>query len=883
MSHSHKSDEAILAATRHLSEEERTVFLEATCGDDPETRHRVESMLAQIPTTKASTIFETPVPSEIPTSTGPSGTILVDSDATVSDTVMLAAEEAIGDVIGRYKLQEKIGEGGFGLVYIAEQTEPVRRQVALKIIKLGMDTRQVVARFEAERQALAVMDHPNIAKVLDGGATDTGRPYFVMELVHGTKITEHCDRNKLSIPQRLDLFMMVCRAIEHAHQKGIIHRDIKPSNILITIQDGEPVPKVIDFGIAKATQGTLTDRTVFTQMDQFIGTPAYMSPEQAELNGGLDIDTRSDIYSLGVLLYELLTGETPLESKNLLSRGFDEMRRLIREWEPQKPSVRLHKQGSENQTTTATRHGTDAPKLIRMVQGDLDWVVMKCLEKDRKRRYDSAAQLTTDIHRFLTNEPVMARPPSTLYRVGKMVRRNRLAFAAGGFILLLLIVGLVGTSWLVVKEKKERDNAEQASINSDNARRIAVAEQQKAEAAQKEAEIARHQADAARAQVEGALQQARDDRTKALAEEKKAEAAEKEAEAALRQAREDRNKAGIAEKQAQSSQSEAKSALELAKAAETRAQAETAKSEEAAKAAAAQAALRAQAEASLQQAGIARQQALAEAAAAQADVSQVRQTVSNFIAHLDSLPPGDALKASAAFYTSADEKQPWAPQFLHHRGEWHARRGYWNNAIADFSKALELNPHNFKSYHSLALLLGLVGETNELVQNDTLYLADFGGANDPATLRTIALDCLLVPLPDVDLGTAASLAKRALDAGPADASSCENQLAFGLANYRQAHYAEATNWLAKSIAGSAQNMVCAAQAQAALALALQQLQQTNDARVALEKSTAIIDTKLPKLESGDLGPDWRGWIVAHCLSLQGASLLETPLPAKPAN
>ena len=348
---------------------------------------------------------------------------------------------------------------------MAEQTEPVKRRVALKIIKLGMDTRQVVARFEAERQALALMDHPNIATVLDAGATDTGRPYFVMEFVHGTKITEYCDRNKLSTGKRLDLFILVCRAIEHAHQKGIIHRDIKPSNILVTLNDGVAVPKVIDFGIAKATLGNLTEKPVHTLADQFIGTPAYMSPEQAEA-GGLDIDTRSDIYSLGVLLYELLTGETPLESKNLLARGFDEMRRLIREWEPQSPSSLLHKQKSGEQTSIARRHGTEAPKLIKMMRGDLDWVVMKCLEKDRTRRYDTAAELTAEIQRFLANEPVMARPPGNLYRFQKLVRRNRLAFAAGSAILASLIIGLCLTSWFYAKEKQERELAEKASENS---------------------------------------------------------------------------------------------------------------------------------------------------------------------------------------------------------------------------------------------------------------------------------------------------------------------------------------------------------------------------------------------------------------------------------
>jgi len=385
-----------------------------------------------------------------------------------------ATGEKVGSRVGRYRLLRQLGEGGCGEVYLAEQEEPVRRRVALKVIKLGMATKNVIARFEVERQALALMDHPNIAKVLDAGATEQGRPYFVMELVGGVKITTFCDEHQLDARQRLDLFIQVCQAIQHAHQKGVIHRDIKPSNILVSVQDGVAMPKVIDFGIAKATASRLTDETTFTAAGQFVGTPAYMSPEQAELSG-LDVDTRSDIYSLGVLLYELLTGRTPFDQKELVSSGLDEMRRKLREVDPQRPSTLLTSLDNADLTATAHSRHIDPPKLIRSLKGDLDWIVMKTLEKDRRRRYETANALSLDIQRYLNNEPVNARPPSKIYRLQKLVLRNKAVYASGALVAVTLIAGLVVSTHLFFQEREARFEAERARANEMQLRQEAEA------------------------------------------------------------------------------------------------------------------------------------------------------------------------------------------------------------------------------------------------------------------------------------------------------------------------------------------------------------------------------------------------------------------------
>jgi eukaryotic-like serine/threonine-protein kinase len=429
----------------------RSVYLDETCGRDTDLRRHVEGLLSVAP--KVSQFLESPAVSP------------------VNGLEIPACHEHLGKAIGPYELTEVIGEGGMGVVYKAEQQRPVKRTAALKIIKPGMDTKQVIARFEIERQALAMMEHPSIAKVFDAGTTDSGRSYFVMELVRGTPITEYCDSERLSISDRLKLFILVCQAVQHAHQKGIIHRDLKPSNILVTLQDGAPVPKIIDFGIAKAFGQSLTDKTLFTGYAQLIGTPRYMSPEQAEM-GGLDIDTRSDIFSLGALLYELLTGSTPFDEQTLRNAGFDEVRRIIREDEPPRPSTRLSRLGTKLASVSAQR-GSDPHKLVGSVRGELDWIVMMCLEKDRDRRYDTANSLVRDLTNCLDDKPVEACPPSRWYQFAKFTRRNQAILITAALVSLALISGTAVSILQAVRAMKAEGNAERAQADSERHRRAA--------------------------------------------------------------------------------------------------------------------------------------------------------------------------------------------------------------------------------------------------------------------------------------------------------------------------------------------------------------------------------------------------------------------------
>jgi serine/threonine protein kinase len=496
-------DSIFCRAIEIASAEERAAFIAGACGDDLELRRGVEKLVAAH--------FR-------------AGSFLESHDSGMAATVDAPSfAERPGTTIGPYKLLQQIGEGGMGTVFMAEQTRPVQRKVALKVIKPGMDSHQVIARFEAERQALALMDHPNIAKVLDAGTTDSGRPYFVMELVKGVPITRYCDENRLTPKERLGLFIAVCQAVQHAHQKGIIHRDLKPGNVLVALYDGKPVPKVIDFGIAKATGPKLTDRTLFTEFGAVVGTLEYMSPEQAELNQ-LDIDTRSDVYSLGVLLYELLTGTTPLERKRLTVGALLESLRIIREEEPPKPSTRLST--ADELPNIAASRGLEPRKLTGLVRGELDWIVMRALEKDRNRRYESASAFAADVQRYLRDEPVQAGPPSAWYRFRKLARRNRGALTTAVLLAAAVVVTIVVLAISNVLVTRQRDEKDQALTEKDQALKDK-------QAALEQAEREEQAKDEALKDKERALKQVRNEKDRAQDEERKAKASAEDRQAVI--------------------------------------------------------------------------------------------------------------------------------------------------------------------------------------------------------------------------------------------------------------------------------------------------------------------------------------------------------------
>jgi eukaryotic-like serine/threonine-protein kinase len=472
-------EQAIFEVARKIDPgEAREAYLQQSC-DDAVIGRRVRALLKAFE--ESASFLESPAAPFV---------------ATLDEPI----RESPGTVVGHYKLLEQIGEGGMSLVFVAEQQRPVKRRVALKVIKPGMDSRQVLARFEAERQALALMDHPNIAKVHDGGTTEGGRPYFVMELVKGKPITDYADTHRLTTRQRLELFLDVCHAVQHAHQKGIIHRDLKPSNVLVSLHDVRAVVKVIDFGVAKATGARLTDQSIYTGIAQMIGTPHYMSPEQAGLSD-LDVDTRSDVYALGVLLYELLTGTTPFESETLKKVGLDEMRRIIREDEPPQPSTRLSTMQQAALSTIEEKRSVEPRRLSQVLRGELDWIVMKALEKDRNRRYESASAFAADVQRYLNDEAVAACPPSASYRLRKFTRRNRRSIVTAGVIAVALVAATLVSAWQAV---------------------VARDAQHQAEADRKQAEADRNQAEADRDRAKSAERQAKTDQDRAKTAERRA-------------------------------------------------------------------------------------------------------------------------------------------------------------------------------------------------------------------------------------------------------------------------------------------------------------------------------------------------------------------------
>jgi serine/threonine protein kinase/tetratricopeptide (TPR) repeat protein len=510
----HDRTESVFAAAVALaSQADRAAYLDQACADDPAMRQRVEALLRAHDQSRH---------------------FLDQSAVPRRDTVEHVPDAVIGTLVaGRYKLLETIGEGGMGTVWMAEQREPVKRLVALKLIKAGMDSKAVLARFEAERQALALMDHPQIAKVLDGGTSADGHPYFVMELVKGLTLTEYCDDRRLSVEDRLQLFVQICSAVQHAHQKGIIHRDLKPSNILVTEHDGKPVPKVIDFGLAKALGAAtvLTERTLHTAYGTVVGTPLYMAPEQVGINA-LDVDTRTDLYALGAILYELLTGTTPLEKRRYKEVAWEEVKRLIREEEPPRPSLRLS--SSDALPSLAAQRQTEPAKLSRLVQGDLDWIVLKALEKDRNRRYETANGLALDVQRHLRGEPVLAVPPSVSYRLRKFLRRRRGPVLAAALVLLALLAGITATTWGFVEAVNQRDAADEARAAEVVQRHNAEVNARKATAAAAEEIRQRQNADAHANKAKEAAEEERQAREREAEQRKAAVAAQQRAMEALR-------------------------------------------------------------------------------------------------------------------------------------------------------------------------------------------------------------------------------------------------------------------------------------------------------------------------------------------------------------
>jgi len=897
-----RGEETIFSEAVRLPPEDQATFLENATKDDGALRHRIQTLLKGY---QAAEFLENAAPG----CPGP-------------DVPSVSLKEKTGDRIGRYKLLQQIGEGGCGIVYMAEQEEPVRRRVALKIIKLGMDTASVIARFEAERQALALMDHPHIAKVLDAGATDTGRPYFVMELVRGIKITDYCDEKKLPTRERLALFVSVCQAVQHAHQKGIIHRDLKPSNILVTVNDGVAVPKVIDFGIAKATGGQqLTDKTLFTAFEQFIGTPAYMSPEQAIMTS-LDVDTRSDIYALGVLLYELLTGRTPFDAERLLAAGLDEMRRTIRETEPDRPSTRLSTLPGAELSTTAQRRGLDAPKLVSELRGDLDWIVMKSLEKDRARRYETANGLAMDVQRHLNNEPVSACPPSTLYRLRKTVRRHRLVFAAGAIVVVALATGLGLSTWMLKRavaaekaERKLREEAElrelkltalQARFQNDNKTAAktmrTILERQRrilgndakevgdslvelsvflqAEHDYAEAEQALNQAvDLFRKQgSRGALGSALGQLASLLVrQDKKAQAEDRFREAIqLYRDKDDRralagtlnNLGALIGDQGRYAEAESlfREGYEIQRKLFGDGHPEVANSAE----------------------------NLLHAAYNLGNMMEVEDLTRTIV--------GPNINAQAKLKAALDEiaerllqdygynraekllsdllsQAPNNWDLLSSRGAFRAMHGHWRSAYEDYVRLVELKPDNAFDWDKLARILYTMGEADEYRAVCRKAMARFADSSE-TPYHQIARVSLLVRWPDSDLEILGRMADRSVVPYSTNYAKTSYFTTKALADYRRGRFAPAADLADKVLSSGFASHVPALEVEvrSILALARHRLNEPELARSALTKAKAVADKNLALLPKGELGGRWHDWIIAQAVLREATDLIE-PSPA----
>jgi tetratricopeptide (TPR) repeat protein len=669
--------------------------------------------------------------------------------------------ERPGSIIGSYKLLQEIGEGGFGVVFMADQQEPIQRKVALKVVKPGMDTRQVIARFEAERQALALMNHPNIAKVFDAGTTESGRPYFVMELVKGIPITEYCDREHLTPKERLELFIPVCQAVQHAHQKGIIHRDLKPTNVLVALYDGRPVPKVIDFGVAKATSTRLTEKTMFTHFGQIVGTLEYMSPEQAELNQ-LDIDTRSDVYSLGVLLYELLTGTTPFEAKRLRSAAFDELLRIIREEEPPKPSTRLST--SETLPSIAANRKMEPQRLAGLVRGELDWIVMKTLEKDRTHRYETANGFAADVQRYLDDEPVEACPPAAAYRFRKFARRNKAALITAAVVTGVLLLGTAVSTWQAIRAQNAVQYARQELKGMDNLANTYLLQGRYEEAEDLLAEVTRIR----------------------------------------------RRTLGDGHPLTLSSLN-----------------------------------------------------SLGKARAEQGRYEEAGEL------YEEALEIGR--RALGPEHSVTLESQNDLSTVYIARGNLYGRRGQWDKAAADFTKAIELDPEEHWNWYKLAPLRLQIGDVEGYRRHCLQMLQRFGQTDNSTIARRTARACQLTPDAVDDPHVPAALAEFAMKAA---ATHSWSPLVRGEAHYRVKEFEQAAERFRQAASIGESRDYRRASTHLFLSMALHRQGQAEEARQSLAEARRIMEADLPQIADGDLGGAWHDWLMCQIIRREAEELIE---------